>query len=261
MRTFRMQQNLEEFLNQDALTPVFAVPPIERKGCRMRFGSGIFEQRTLALALLAVAILSGLAVPSVTLALQPFAMHALLLVVVLSLAPFAQLSLSNLVAADISVWRLVLWQQVFMPCFVVAIGVLANFSDPIIQLMTVSACAGSLFASPMLAELLGLDRRHAVQCMIVSTLVMPASLYVFLSVFQAMNVSLDMAEYAWRVVVFLGFPLALFIVYGQIINRIPAGISANIEGAARWGAVLALVVFGLGMMHSVSDLLNEKPVS
>lgn len=225
----------------------------------MKFGSGFFEQRTLALALLAVAILSGLTVPSVTLALQPFAMYALFLVVVLSLAPFAHLSLSNLVIADQSVWRLVLWQQVFLPCLVVAFGVLANFSDPIIQLMTVSACAGSLFASPMLTELLGLDRRHAVQCMVVSTLVMPASLYVCLSVFQGMNVSLNMIEYAWRVGLFLGIPITLFAIYGHIISRIPAGVAANIEGAARWGSILALVVFGLGMMHSVSDLLTENP--
>ena len=225
----------------------------------MTFGSRIFEQRTGALALLAVAILSGLTVPSVTLALQPFAMYALFLVVVLSLVPFAQLSLSNLVVADKSVWRLVLWQQVFLPCLVVSFGVLANFSDPIIQLMTVSACAGSLFASPMLAELLGLDRRHAVQCMVVSTLVMPASLYVFLSIFQGMNVSLDMIEYAWRVGIFLALPIILFAIYGKIIHRIPAKLSSNIEGAARWGSILALVVFGLGMMHSVGDLLSENP--
>lgn len=225
----------------------------------MTFGRGLLEQRTLLLAILALAILSGLTVPSVTLALQPYAMDALLWVVVLSLVPFARLPVSHLIAADNSVWRLVVWQQVFLPCLVVAIGTLADFPQTIIQLMTVSACAGSLFASPMLAELLGLDRRHAVQCMVVSTIVMPASLWVCLSAFHEVKVALNLAEYALRVALFLGFPFAVFIVYGQVAARIPDRASSVIESTARWGSILALMVFGLGMMNSVSGLLAENP--
>lgn len=237
--------------------------PARRMGNReahgMNFGTGLLEQRTLALALLAVAILSGLTVPSVTLALQPYAMDALLWVVVLSLVPFARMQIIHLIAAEKSVWRLVLWQQVFLPCLVVAIGLLADFPETIVELMIVSACAGSLFASPMLAELLGLDRRHAVQCMVVSTIVMPASLWVCLSAFHGMNVPLNLADYAARVALFLGLPFAAFIVYGQVVTRIPSRASAVIETAARWGSVLALTVFGLGMMHSVGGLLADNP--
>jgi hypothetical protein len=167
--------------------------------------------------------------------------------------------LTQFIAADKSVWRLVLWQQVFLPCLVVAIGILADFPATIVQLMTVSACAGSLFASPMLTELLGLDRRHAVQCMVVSTIVMPASLWVSLSAFHGMNVPLNLSEYTARVALFLGLPFVAFLVYGQVVTRIPSRASAVIETGARWGSVLALVVFGLGMMHAVGDLLSDNP--
>lgn len=225
----------------------------------MKIRIGVLEERTLALALLALGIVSGLAVPSVTRALQPFAMHALLVVVVLSLVPFARLPIASLAIADKAVWRLIFWQQVFLPCLVIAIGVLASFSDPIVRLMTVSACAGTLFASPMLVELLDLDRRHAVQCMVISTLVMPASLYVCLSFIHGISVPLDLSEYAWRVVCFLGAPFIFVAFYGRVSKRLPAEISVRIDGIARWGAVLALLVFGLGMMHSVHDLLVENP--
>jgi bile acid:Na+ symporter, BASS family len=221
---------------------------------------GLFEQRTIALAILAFGTVAGIAIPAVAELLQPYALQALFLVVVFSMVPFARLPSTN-IGLDVSlVWRLILWQQAFLPCLVVAVGILLQLSDSILTLMMATACAGSLFASPMLAELLGLDRRRAVQCMVISTFVMPVSLYVSLRLLHGQELPLDVAEYCKRVVVFLLLPLSILTIYGRIAASLSSAVANRIESTTRWGAVLALLVFVMGMTHPVSQLLAEDPL-
>ncbi len=64
--------------------------------------------------------------------------------------------------------------------------------------MAVTACAGSLFASPALADLLGLNQRKALQCMVLSTFIMPFSYFLFLTMILHSSVQIDLADFVGR---------------------------------------------------------------
>ncbi len=217
------------------------------------------EERTLAVVVLAAGIFVGLGVPSVADLLRPWALHALFLVCVFSLIPFAQLPLPTLFSVKPDLLRIVLWQQGVLPCIIVAAGVIARFPDSIIVLTIVTACSGSLFSSPALAELLGLDRQRALQAMVLSTLFMPVSLFIFLSIFQGTQAQLDITTYALRTLVFLVAPFALMVAWRPVARSLRREHALRVGHWARWATIFALLVFGTGLMSGVSDKLENNP--
>lgn len=220
----------------------------------------LIEERTIAAGILAVGVMIGLLVPPITRFFEPYALPGLFLVMVFSLIPFARLEREDLFSVDPAVWRMVLWQQLLLPCLVIAAGVLAQFPDTVIALMIVTACAGSLFAAPALAELLSLDRRRALQCMVLSTLIMPASLYAFLSTFLGFNVELNFIEYTKRALLFLIIPFTIFAIYRVVVRRLPEIAAEHINGVGRWGSIVSLLIFGIGVMGSVSTQVYINPL-
>lgn len=219
----------------------------------------ILEERMLPPMLLAIGIVAGLFFPSLSGAIQPHALAALFLVVVFSLVPFARIPSSTLFGLEVGTLRIVAWQQVVLPAIVVAAGVLARFSDGLILLLVVTTCSGSLFASPALAQFLQLDRQRALQCMLLSTMVMPISLYAFLSLLRGADVQLNLVEYAHRSFIFLVCPILLFAAYRLAINRVPEAMARKVEGGSRWATVVALIFFGVGMMNPVAMQLKTMP--
>jgi hypothetical protein len=217
------------------------------------------EERTLAVLVLAAGIFIGLGVPSIADALRPWALPALFLVSIFSLMPFAQLPLPALFAVNRDLARIVLWQQVALPCIVIAAGVVARFPDTIILLMIVTVCSGSLFSSPALAEILGLDRQRALQAMVLSTLFMPLSLFLFLSVFQGAQASLDIGAYGLRTLIFLVVPFSLLALLRPVACSMRPEQWKPVGLGARWATILALLVFGTGLMSGVAEKLESDP--
>ena len=112
--------------------------------------------------------------------------------------------------------------------------------------MIVTACSGSLFASPALAALLDLDRRQALQCMVLSTLVMPLSLFVFLSVFHGGKVQIDLQVYALRILIYLLLP---FVDLRGLSDRCPPALVACDAAQSRRVAQWGVVVRAAGVRH------------
>lgn len=127
-------------------------------------------------------------------------------------------------------------------------------------MMIVTTTAGSVFASPAFAELLGLDRRLALQSMVLSTLFTPISLYLGLLVLLGSSVELQLWHYLERTGIFLALPILIFLAYRQVAIRLPARSKPGIELVARWAALFALLVFGLGVMADLSGVLHENPL-
>ena len=220
----------------------------------------MLNQRTLSVVVLALGIVVGLLAPTLSSACQPLALPALFLVVVFSLVPFARLPASVLFDIERGTLRIVAWQMAVLPAIVVAAGIVARLPDGLIMLLVVTACGGSLFASPALAQILDLDRKQALQCMLLSTLIMPVSLYAFLGILRGSGtVNLDLKLYCERTLVFLALPLALFAIYRSLAARFPTTWHTRLDGGARWATVAALIVFGIGMMGPVSRALTSTP--
>jgi hypothetical protein len=217
------------------------------------------DERTVSAGILAVAVLVGLLCPSVARAAAPFALPALFLVVVFALIPFAGLKTNEIISIRWPVLRMLAWQQLLLPAIVVAACVVAKLPDYCTVIAVVAASSGSLFASPALAEMMGLDRRRALQGMVLSTLCTPITLYAFLNLFRDAAVHVSLSSYLQRIAIFLIIPFAIFALYRIIATYLPKTATNSITAAARHGTILALVVFCVGIMRAVSFELVRNP--
>jgi BASS family bile acid:Na+ symporter len=217
------------------------------------------DDRTLAAGLLATGIVCGLLVPEICLYSEPFALPSLFCMIILSLVPYAQADRGDFFNLSADVWRIVGWQQFVLPAIILAAGFLARFPPSLITLTAVTACAGSLFASPAFAGLLGLNRKKALQCMVLSTFVMPFSYSIFLTIIHGSEFHLEIAAFIRGSALFLVLPLAVFMVYRSISARFSPFTLTLTEEFSRSLSVVALLVFGIGIMGPAAQLLRHDP--
>lgn len=227
----------------------------------MRVAGVSLDGRTSALLLIAGSIIVGISSPKLAARLEPVALPALFIVVLASLVPFAQRAPRELISINRKLMRLLCWQQLVLPSLVIALGILCRLPDYVISLLVVTACSGALFAAPALAALLDLNQRQSLQCMVLSTLAMPVTLYMFLGLIslQTGAIHLDLEVYAIRILIYLGVPAILFFGYRRIDQTLSPAGRQNAEIIARWAVVFALAVFGIGMMKSVCERLVTNP--
>lgn len=220
----------------------------------------MMDDRLVAGWLLAITIIAGYAVPALPKIFAPLALPALFCMIVASLVPMARLKLEDVFSLEADILRIVFWQLFILPTIILAGAHLLKFSLSLVTLMAVTACAGSLFASPALANLLGLNQRKALQCMVLSTFIMPFSYFFFLTAILHSTVEIVMADFIGRTGIFLMVPAALFLFYSAFVDDIPRPIVNRVEGLARWTTIIALMIFGLGIIGPAAKLLKEEPV-
>lgn len=210
--------------------------------------------------LLAATIASGYFIPFLSKLFAPFALPALFIMIMASLIPMARLKLEEVFSLETDILRIVFWQLFVLPTIILAATHLLKFDSSLVTLMAVTACAGSLFASPALADLLGLNQRKALQCMVLSTFIMPFSYFVFLTLILHSEVQIVMADFVGRTGMFLMLPAALFLFYSAYAEDLPAKTVRKIEYSARWVTIGALMIFGLGIVGPAARMLAEEPV-
>ncbi len=216
-------------------------------------------ERTIACWLLAAAMIAGFAVPGLSEIFAPYAFFALFLMIILSLFPMARLDVAEVFSVDGRIWIVVLWQLFALPSIILAAANLAKVHPSIIALMAVTSSAGSLFASPTFADLLKLNKQKALQCMILSTFMMPASYFFFFSVVLHSETSIDFVSYIHRCTTFLVLPVGLFLVYMAFARTIPPSLAESLENSSRRLTILTLIVFGLGILGPARDLALNDP--
>jgi hypothetical protein len=217
------------------------------------------DERTVSAGVLATAVLAGLFSPTLAQAAAPFALPALFLVVVFALIPFAELKAHEIVSIRWPVLRMLAWQQLLLPALVVSACIVMKLPDSWTVIAVVAASSGSLFASPALAEMLGLDRRRALQGMVLSTLCTPITLFAFLNLFRDAAIHVSLAGYTQRILIFLIIPFGLFAAYRWASSYLPRQAVTSINSGARIATILSLVVFCVGIMRAVSLELRHNP--
>jgi predicted Na+-dependent transporter len=217
-------------------------------------------ERTIACWLLAGTILAGFVMPGLSEIFSDLAFSSLLCMIILSLVPMGRLDFDAVFSLDRSVWKIVMWQLLVLPAIVVAAAHLAKISPVITTLMVTTASAGSLFASPTFAELLQVNKQRALQCMVLSTFLMPISYFVFFTLILHSSVNFDVIDFMYRCNTFLALPLGLFLVYMGVSRALPEKMILVFEGGSRRLTILALMIFGLGKVGPARDLLwNNLP--
>jgi predicted Na+-dependent transporter len=217
------------------------------------------KERLIACWLLAVAIVTGFLVPGLSEKFSSFTSVSLFMLIILSLLPMGRMEPEDVFSLDKKVWQIVIWQLIVLPAIIVSAAYLAKIDSTITILMVTTASAGSLFASPTFAELLQVNKQKALQCMVLSTFLMPASYFLFFTVVLHAEVSLDVGSFAYRCMIFLVLPLAIFLIYFGIASELPKRLTETVEGASRRLTILVLIAFGLGILGPARDLLWSNP--
>jgi predicted Na+-dependent transporter len=212
-------------------------------------------ERSIACWLLAATIASGFLVPGLSELFERFTYPSLLCMIILSLVPMGRFDFDQVFSLDRNVWKVVLWQLFVLPAIVVAAAHLARINVLITALMVTTASAGSLFASPTFAELLQVNKQRALQCMILSTFLMPISYFIFFTLVLHAAVNIEVMSFIWRCMIFLVLPLGLFLVYMGYSRCLPNRLVTSFESGSRRVTILALMVFGLGIVGPARDLL------
>ena len=213
------------------------------------------SERLLACWLLTATIAAGFMVPGLSEHFKPYAYPSLLCMIIMSLVPMGRLDFGEIFTLDSKVWQVVGWQLLVLPTIIVAAAHMAKLNGSITALLVTTASAGSLFASPTFAELLQVNKQRALQCMILSTFLMPASYFLFFTVVLHSEISIHFTSFLNRCVIFLVFPLGLFLVYMGYARCLPDRVSSVIEHGARRITIFALMAFGLGILGPARDLM------
>ncbi len=216
-------------------------------------------ERTIACWLLAATIFAGFLVPGLSEAFAPFTTVSLLLLIIMSLLPMGRMEGDEVFSLDAKVWEIVLWQLLVLPAIIIAAAHLARVNSALTMLMITTASAGSLFASPTFAELLQVNKQKALQCMILSTFLMPFSYFFFFTTVLHSNIELDVMAFIYRCMILLVLPLGLFLVYMGIACSLPTKLTESIEGFSRRFTIFALMVFGVGIVGPARDLMWSDP--
>ena len=217
------------------------------------------NERLIGSAILALSIFIGLNVHVAAHTLAPLALPALFLVATFSLVSLANADFSSMFRIPPVMWRIVIWQQLFLPVLVLFLGRLFLVEEEILLFVLITATAGSLFATPAIVGLLQLDELKAIQGVVLSTLFTPASLYIFLTIKQGEHTEIDFMLFLERIGLFLVIPALCLCLYKISTKRMSAALQGKTETIARWLSLAALIVFGTAIMDPVNHQLEQDP--
>ena len=213
--------------------------------------------REFAPFILAAAILVGAFAPTLAGTLEPFAFPALFFVLVFSLALLEDRPERVLGKIDSLSVRIVIWQLFAIPAIVLILSFATAMPNEVRMILLISATASSVFASPAIVHILGLDTFLATRSMVLSTLLMPVSLFVFGVIAGALPLELSISDYLVRVCLFLIVPLFLASAVRRYSERLEPNTQASLSTISYWGSILALCVFGIGVLAPMHDAWVE----
>ena len=241
-----------------------------------------FDEPLFVSCIIAFGMAAGLLVPGLADMLEPAILPSLFVIVVASLVPFRSIVSTALMKLQGRVTVVVLWLQVALPIFVFSLARVIDVPDAILPFVLLSACSGAVFASPALADLFGLDRNQAALIMILSTMLMPVSLCVFVGPLIGLDSLYAFEVFGLRVIIFLVLPLLLVLVIRVVENAlrgrrkpVPAGdggdeggvevqtpaetFAALLDRLSTRVGMLALAVFAAGIMKGVAVGIATDP--
>lgn len=226
-----------------------------------------FDEPLFVSCIIAAGMTLGLIVPGLSDTLAPAVLPSLFVIVLASLIPFRTMLSGQLFEAPSQLIKIVGWLQLVLPALVLALGLALDVPEVILPFVLLSACSGAVFASPALAHLFGLDREQAARIMILSTLLMPFSLALFVGPLVGMDNLYAFEIFGLRVAVFLVLPITLVFML-RLLEHVTAAKDCDeacVEKAERIDTfstrlgMFALAVFAAGIMQGVAEHVASEP--
>ncbi len=198
-----------------------------------------------------IAIGTGLLFPALAELCLPYIFLALFFVVVFSMNSLEESPVEILRKIDTFTWTIVSWQMLIVPAFVTLLCVMFEAVPLVTMILLATTTAGSVFASPALVEMAGLNRRLGVRTMIISTVLMPFSLLVFGTMSDVLPPDMSFETYGLHIVNYLVIPLFISYLFWKLKPIIGQKHSASIVRYMGMGSTLALMVFCIGVMSKI----------
>ena len=209
------------------------------------------NQRVLASLSIVIAMLIGLLAPDVSAAFFPYIFHFLFLMVVFTFCTLNANILEVIRNVDRHGWMALIWQMAGIPALTALICFLMNADLLTTSVLIWTTTAGSVFASPAIANLAGLDRARSIRAMLLSTLAMPISLLFFGELTGVLPSDISLSNYVNHVVYFLLLPIVLAIIYWEAQPRLQRAMGKAVDRGMNWAATLSLMGFCIGVMHKI----------
>jgi len=206
-----------------------------------------------------IAIGTGLLFPALAELCLPYIFLALFFVVVFSMNSLEESPVEILRKIDTFTWTIVSWQMLIVPAIVTFLCVLFEAVPLVTMILLATTTAGSVFASPALVEMAGLNRRLGVRTMIISTVLMPFSLLVFGTMSDVLPPDMSFETYGLHIVNYLIIPLFISYLFWKLKPIIGPKHSGSIVRMMGVGSTLALMVFCIGVMSKihVGDMIGS----
>ena len=218
------------------------------------------SNKLVAPFLVAGAVLLGVFMPALSSALFPYIFIALFFVVVFSLCGLDRCPTEVLFPLDRFTLNVVAWQLVGLPTLLLALKNVVHIPDSIVVMMLATITASSVFAGPALVGMLGLDRRQATRCMVISTVFMPISLLLFGELMGVIPDNISIGHYIGQINFFLIIPMIIALFYWTFRDRLSGNAEQRVSKGLNWCATLSLMVFCIGAMDSISSANDHQLV-
>ncbi len=209
------------------------------------------RERTVASMLIAVAIGVGLTNASWAAFFYPHVLTALFFVVVFSLNMQTRQPATLIATPDSFTGILIFWQMAAVPMIVSGIALVAGAEPQMMAILIAITTAGSVFASPAIVEVIGLNRQIATRVMILSTCVMPISLLVFGELNGVLPPDLSFKSYGTQILSFICIPLVISTVFFRFKGALTQSTALQTQRFMHWASTAALMVFCAGMMTEI----------
>lgn len=196
-------------------------------------------------------MLVGLMFPSVSAILFEYLFHFLFLVIVLSFCTLNANILHITTSFSNTTYLAMSWQMFGIPAIVTLCCFLVNADYLTTAVVIATTTAGSVFASPALAHLVGLDRSMTIRKMLLSTFIMPISLLFFGELNGILSRDLSLFNYVQHVVFFLLLPMVIAVAYWESSPRLGQRGSEHALRILHWAATLTMMGFCGGMMSKL----------
>jgi len=204
-----------------------------------------------------VAALLGFSFPQYSQLLFPLLPYVLFSLMVLTLLSMKQSSLIKMMMKPI-VWQYAFYHAFGLMALCVGISWGVDIDDELVLAIGAVAATGSLFATPAIIRVLGLDALMAMAMTIASTLVLPIAIYVLLLVTQSGDIELDIQTYCIRLIVFVFGPMFSSFLLHYFLA--PQKVAVFLQTISPY-TVLLVFAFPFGMIGDFRLMWDETPVT
>ncbi|MEO1331567.1 MAG: hypothetical protein AAFW46_18100 [Pseudomonadota bacterium] len=210
-------------------------------------------ERNLSCCLVAAAVAVGLLFPDLAHEFEPFVFTGLFFIVVFSLSNVDEHPANLIQKVDGLTRSIVIWQMLLLPAIFVALCLVFEVPKELTVVILATTTAGSVFASPLLVSMVGLDRGLALRVVIATTLLMPLSILFFGELSGVLRVDLKFEAYLTKIFHFLLLPLAIAVLFWELRARLSKRTRQVAGHMMSVGSTVAVIVFCVGVMAKLDS--------